>query len=99
MMHSVQNQVPGLVLVGKVWIRNQLSLNVFLKTLVITRLTRLRSSQRHFGTGMYFEIFSPGSAVEDFPSGASSFITRELYPGPSIRWLSFRNEPEYKCLF
>jgi hypothetical protein len=24
MMHSVQNQVPGLVLVGKVWIRNQI---------------------------------------------------------------------------
>jgi len=42
-----------------------------------------------------FRIFSHGSAVGDFPSGASSFITRDLYPSPSIRWLSFRNEPEY----
>jgi hypothetical protein len=69
MMHSVQNQVPGLVLVGKVWIRNQLSLNVFLKTLVLTRLTRIRVSPRHCGTGMYFKNFQSRVRRGGFPFG------------------------------
>jgi hypothetical protein len=34
-----------------------------------------------------------------FPLVAAASITTELYSNPSERWISFRNEPVYKCLF
>ena len=99
MMHSVQNQVLDLVIVGKVWIRNQIVSPGFPENLSNYEiyppqgLSEARRD-RNVYQNVQSQIRSGG-----FPSAAAASITTELSPNPSERRNSFRNVPVDKCLF
>jgi hypothetical protein len=99
MIYSVQNQILDLVIVGKVWIRNQIVSHGFPENLSNYEAYPPQGlSEARRDRNVYRNVQSQ-IRREGFPFAAAESITTELYPNPSERRKSFRNVPVDKFLF
>jgi hypothetical protein len=98
MIHSVQNQILDLVIVGKVWIRNQIVSPGFPENLSNYENYPLQGLSEARRDRNVYQNFQSRIRSGGFHTGAAASITTELFPNPSERRNFFRHVPVYKCL-